>query len=169
MKAKIMVVAALVMLPLLGFGQKFAFVDTEYILNKIASYKSAREQVDKLSKQYQSEVEQGYADVEKMVKDYQSEQVLLTPEMRQKKQQQILDAEKKVKDLQEKYFGREGALQKKQEELIKPIQDQVYQAVKDVATEGGYAAIIDVAASGAVLYSSPRYDKSDEVLKRMGY
>ena len=140
MKAKIMVVAALVMLPLLGFGQKFAFVDTEYILNKIASYKSAREQVDKLSKQYQSEVEQGYADVEKM-----------------------------VKDLQEKYFGREGALQKKQEELIKPIQDQVYQAVKDVATEGGYAAIIDVAASGAVLYSSPRYDKSDEVLKRMGY
>ena len=104
-----------------------------------------------------------------MVKDYQAEQVLLTPEMRQKRQQGILDSEKRVKELQEKYFGREGLLFKKQEELIKPIQDQVYSAVKELANEDGYAAIFDVSASTAILYSSPRYDKSDELLKKMGY
>lgn len=170
MKSRVFFLGVFLLLaPLAGFAQKFAFVDSEYILNKIPTYRSAREQLDKTSKQYQSEVEQGYADVEKMVKDFQSEQVLLTPEMRQKRQQQIFDAEAKVKELQEKYFGREGMLFKKQEELVKPIQDQVYTAVKELATEGGYAAIIDVASSSSVLYSSPRFDKSDEVLKKLGY
>ena len=161
-----------IMCVLLPFGvqaQKYAFVDTEYILNKIPTYRSAKEQVDKISKEYQSEVEQGYADISKMVKDFQAEQVLLTPEMRQKKQKEIMDAEAKVKELQQKYFGREGMLFKKQEELIKPIQDQVYTAVKELANEGGYAAIIDVSASTSILYSSPRYDKSDDVLRRLGY
>ena len=169
MNVRHLLIALLLLAPMAIQAQKIAFVDTEYILNKIPTYRSAREQVDKLSKQYQSEVEQGYADVGKMVKDYQAEQVLLTPEMRQKRQQGILDAEKRVKELQEKYFGREGLLFKKQEELIKPIQDQVYSAVKELANEDGYAAIFDVSASTAILYSSPRYDKSDELLKKMGY
>lgn len=158
-----------IVLPCLAMAQKFAFVDTEYILNKIPAYRSAKEQLDKTSKRYQQEVEQGYADLEKMVKDYQSEQVLLTPEMRKKRQQQIMDSEQKVKELQQKYFGQDGLMFKKQQELLKPIQDQVYNAVKEVANDGGYAAIIDVASSGAILYSSPRYDKSDEVLKQLGY
>ena len=103
------------------------------------------------------------------MKQFHSEQVLLTADRRQKKQQEIIEDEKKVKALQQKYFGRDGMLAKKQEELIKPIQDQVYAAVKSVASEGGYAAIIDAAASSSVLYSSPRYDKSDEVLAKLGY
>ncbi len=150
-------------------AQKFAFVDTEYILNKIPAYKSAKEQLEQISKTYESEVDKGYSALDEKVKQFQSEQVLLTADRRQKKQQEIIEDEKKVKALQQKYFGRDGMLAKKQEELIKPIQDQVYAAVKSVASEGGYAAIIDVAASSSVLYSSPRYDKSDEVLAKLGY
>lgn len=150
-------------------AQKFAFVDTEYILNKIPAYKSAREQLDQLSRSYESEVDKGYASLDEKVKQFQSEQVLLTSERRAKKQQEIIDEEKKVKALQQKYFGRDGMLAKKQEELIRPIQDQVYNAVKAIASEEGYAAIIDVAASQSVLYSSPRYDKSDAVLAKLGY
>lgn len=150
-------------------AQKFAFVDTEYILNKIPAYKSAKEQLDKISKGYESEVDKGYAALDEKLKQFQSEQMLLTADRRQKKQEEIMEDEKKVKALQQKYFGRDGMLAKKQEELIKPIQDQVYAAVKAVAADGGYAAIIDVAASASVLYSSPRYDKSDEVLAKLGY
>ncbi len=155
--------------PFLGMAQKYAFVDTEYILNKIPSYRSAKDEVEKLSKRYQQEIEQGLADIQKHVKDFQAEQVLLTPEKRQKRQQELVDAEAKIKDLQQKYFGREGLLFKKQEELIKPIQDQVFAAVKELANEGGYAAIFDVSASAGILYSSPRYDKSDEVLRKLGF
>ena len=150
-------------------AQKFAFVDTEYILNKIPAYKSAKEQLEQISKAYEGEVDKGYSALDEKVKQFQSEQVLLTADRRQKKQQEIIEDEKKVKALQQKYFGRDGMLAKKQEELIKPIQDQVYAAVKSVASEGGYAAIIDVGASSSVLYSSPRYDKSDEVLAKLGY
>ena len=150
-------------------AQKFAFVDTEYILNKIPAYKSAKEQLEQISKAYEGEVDKGYSALDEKVKQFQSEQVLMTADRRQKKQQEIIEDEKKVKALQQKYFGRDGMLAKKQEELIKPIQDQVYAAVKSVASEGGYAAIIDVAASSSVLYSSPRYDKSDEVLAKLGY
>lgn len=155
--------------PILALAQKYAFVDSEYILSKIPTYRSAQQELDKLSKQYQAEIEQGYANVQKAVKDFQAEQVLLTPEMRQKKQQIILDQEAKVKELQQKYFGRDGLLFKKQEELIKPIQDQVFNAVKELARSGGYAAIFDTATSESILYSSPRYDKSDEILQKLGF
>lgn len=164
-----LLVGVLVLLPLLTFAQKYAFVDSEYILNKIPSYRSAKEEVEKLSTRYQQEIEQGMADIQKRVKDFQAEQVLLTPEKRQKRQQELVDAEAKVKELQQKYFGRDGLLFKKQDELIKPIQDQVFAAVKELANEGGYAAIFDVASSTSILYSSPRYDKSDEVLRKLGF
>ena len=119
-------VGVLVVLPFLTFAQKYAFVDSEYILNKIPSYRAAKEEVEKLSTRYQQEIEQGMADIQKRVKDFQAEQVLLTPEKRQKRQQELVDAETKVKELQQKYFGREGLLFKKQDELIKPIQDRLF-------------------------------------------
>lgn len=150
-------------------AQKYAFVDTEYILNNIPSYKAAQEQLDKISKDYEQEISDRYAEVDKMYKAYQNEVVLLTQEMRKKREDEIIKKEQEVKDLQQKYFGPEGELFKKREELVKPIQDEVYNAVKEIAVEGNYAVIFDVASGPAFLYTNPRYDLSDLVLKKMGY
>ncbi len=150
-------------------AQKFAFVNTEYILKKIPSYKAAQEQIDKLAAQYQKEIEDRYAEIEKMYQDFQAEKVLLTEEMRKKREDEIITKERQTKELQMKYFGRDGMLFKKREELTKPIQDQVFNAVKEIATEGGYAVIFDEASSPNMLYTNPRYDKSEEVLQKLGY
>lgn len=150
-------------------AQKFAFVDSDYILKKIPSYKAAQEQLDKLAAQYQKEIEDRYAEVDKLYKDYQAEKVLLTEEMKKKREDDVIAKERQVKELQMKYFGKDGLLFKKREELIKPIQDQVFNAVKELAAEGGYAIIFDAAASSNMLYTNPRYDKSEEVLQKLGY
>ncbi len=150
-------------------AQKFAFVDSDYILKKIPTYKAAQEQIDKLSTQYQKEIEGKYAEVDKMYQDYQAEKVLLTEEMRKKREDDIIAKERLVKELQVKYFGKDGLLFKKREELIKPIQDQVFNAIKELANEGGYAVIFDASASPNMLYTNPRYDKSEEVLQKLGY
>jgi len=152
-----------------AFAQKFAFVDSEYILKKIPTYKSAQEQVDKLTANYQKEIEDKYAEVDKMYKDYQAEKVLLTEEMKKKREEDIISKERQVKELQLKYFGKDGLLFKKREELVRPIQEQVSNAVKEIATEGGYAIIFDAASSPNMLYTNPRYDKSEEVLQKLGY
>jgi len=150
-------------------AQKFAFVDSEYILGNIPSYKSAQEQVDKLSAEWQKEVDTKLADIDKMYKDFQSEKVLLTEEMKVKREDEIVKKEQDVKDLQKKYFGRDGMLFKKRQELMKPIQDEVYNAVKALAAEQGFAIIFDTASNVGILYSNPKNDKSDEVLQRLGY
>jgi outer membrane protein len=150
-------------------AQKFAFVDSEYILSNIPSYKSAQEQVDKLSAEWQKEVDTKLADIDKMYKDFQSEKVLLTEEMKVKREDEIVKKEQDVKDLQKKYFGRDGMLFKKRQELMKPIQDEVYNAVKALAAEQGFAIIFDTASNVGILYSNPKNDKSDEVLQRLGY
>lgn len=153
----------------LATAQKYAFVDTEYILNNIPSYKAAQEQLDKTSEEWQKEVESQYAEIEQMYKDYQAERVLLTDDMRKKREDEIINKEKTVKDLQKKYFGQDGALFKKRQELVKPIQDDIYEAVKDIATESGYAVIFDSSSGPTMLYFNPRYDVSDEVLQKLGY
>jgi outer membrane protein len=152
-----------------SFAQKYAFVDTEYILNNIPNYKAAQEQIDKLSAQYESEVKSLYNEIDKMYKDYQAEKVLLTDEVKTKREEQIITKEREAKKMQNDYFGEEGLLFKKRQELIKPIQDDVYNAVKALANEGGYAVIFDSASGPTMLYTNPRYDISDEVLQRLGY
>ena len=117
----------------LGLAQKYAFVDTEYILDRIPSYKAAQDQLDKMAQDWQEEIETMYEDIEKMYKDFQAEKVLLTEEMKTKKEEEIITREKEVKDLQQKYFGSDGSLFDKRQELIKPIQDEVYRAVKEIA------------------------------------
>ncbi len=166
---KILTIVLLMALGIGAWAQKFAYVDTEYILKKIPSYRAAQEQLDKLSEQYQKEIEEKYAEIDKMFKDYQTEKVLLTEEMKKKREDDIVAREHQVKELQMKYFGRDGLLFKKREELVKPIQDQVFNAVKEIAIEGGYAVIFDAAASPNMIYTNPRYDKSEEVLQRLGY
>jgi len=158
---------------LLSFGlaiaQKYAFVDTEYILNNIPNYKAAQEQLDKFSADWQKEVEAKYTDIEKMYKDYQAERVLLAEDMRRQREETIVNKEKEAKELQKTYFGQEGALYKKRQELIQPIQDDIYKAIKDLATENGYAAIFDTSSGPSMVYTNPRYDISDEVLQKLGY
>lgn len=159
----------LIILTTSAYSQKYAFVDTEYILNRIPAYKAAQDELDKLSKAWQKEIETLYEEIEKMYKDYQSEKVLLTEEMKRKREEEIISKEKAAKELQKKYFGPEGALFQKRKELIKPIQDEIYNAIKDIANENGYALILDTSAGPTVLYFNPRYDISDDVLQRLGY
>ncbi len=153
----------------MALAQKFAFVDSEYILSNIPSYKSAQEQLDKISADWQKEIEVKYADIDKMYKAFQSEKVLLTDEMKTKREDEIVKKEQEVKDLQKKYFGRDGSLFKKRQELVKPIQDQVYNAVKEISIEQGFAVIFDTASNPSIMYSNPKNDKSDEVLQKLGY
>jgi outer membrane protein len=153
----------------LAVAQKYAFVDTDYILNNIPNYKAAQEKLDKTSEEWQKEVEAKYAEIEKMYKDYQAERVLLAEDMRHQREESIIGKEKEVKELQNTYFGQEGALFKKRQELIQPIQDDIYKAIKDLATENGYAVIFDTSSGASMIYTNPRYDISDEVLQKLGY
>jgi outer membrane protein len=131
-----------------AFAQKYAFVDTEYIRKNIPAFNTAQEQLDKLSKQWEKEVSDGYAVVEQMYKSYQNESVLLSQDMKTKREETIIAKEKEMKDLQSKYFGMQGELFKKREELVKPIQDEILKAIKEIAVEGSYAVIFDSAAGG---------------------
>ncbi len=152
-----------------AWAQKYAFVDSDYILNNIPSYKAAQDEIDKLSEQYEGEIRVLYEEIDKMYRDYQGEKVLLTDDMKSEREEEIITKEREAKKLQNDYFGQEGFLFKKREELIKPIQDEVYNAVKEVANENGYAVIFDSSSGPTMLYTNPRYDVSDEVLKRLGY
>jgi len=168
MKAKLLIIV-LVFFASFSYAQKYAYVDTEYILNNIPLYESAKEQLDELSEQWKQEIEDKKAAVDKMYQDYQAEKVLLTEELRIKREDEIVTKEREMRELQQKYFGREGMLFKKREELIKPIQDDIYNAIKEIAIEGSYAVIFDTANNMTMLYTDPKYDKSDEVLKKLGY
>lgn len=153
----------------LANAQKYAFVDTEYILDRIPSYKAAQDKLDKMSEEWQAEIESIYSEVEKMYKDYQTEKVLLTEEMRSQREDEIVNKENDAKKLQKQYFGQEGQLYQQRKELIKPIQDEVYKVVKEIALEGNFAVIFDTASGANMLYTNPKYDKSDEVLQKLGY
>ena len=152
-----------------AFAQKYAFVDTEYIRKNIPAFNTAQDQLDKLSKQWEKEVADGYAVVEQMYKSYQNESVLLTQDLKTKREEAIVAKEKEMKDLQNKYFGVQGELFKKREELVKPIQDEILKAIKEIAVEGSYAVIFDSAAGGNILFANPKYDISDQVLQKLGY
>jgi outer membrane protein len=152
-----------------AFAQKYAFVDSDYIRKNIPAFTAAQEQLDKLSKQWEKEVSDGYAVVEQMYKSYQNEAVLLSQDMKTKREEAIITKEKEIKDLQNKYFGMEGELFKKREELVKPVQDEILKAIKEIAVEGSYAVIFDTAAGGNILFANPKYDISDQVLEKLGY
>ncbi len=166
---KIIFLLTAIILSVSGFSQKFAYIDSQYILKNIPAYDAAKQQLDQYSAQWQKEIEKVYAEVDKMYKDYQAEKVLLTSDMQKKRQQAIIDKEKEAKDLQKHYFGVEGELYKKRQELIKPLQDDIFNAVKDIATEGNYDIIFDVADKTILLYTNPKYDRSDDILKKLGY
>lgn len=152
------------------YAQKYAYVDTQYILDNISEYKAAQQQLDQVSINWQKEIEAKYAVIDKLYKDYQAEQILLTEEMKRKREAEITAKEKEVKDFQKQKFGFEGELFKKKQELVKPIQDKIFNAVKKLATDQGYAVIFDKSSEHlTMLYTNPKYDKSDDILLSMGY
>ncbi len=167
---KIILVAIVVFTSVsVSFAQKMGYVDTDYILGKIPEYKAAQTEIDKTSVDWQKEIEAKYGEIDKLYKIYQAESVLLTDDMRKKRENEIINKEKEVKDLQKSRFGVDGELFKKRMELVKPIQDKVYSAVKQVAEKSGLAFIFDKAGQVALLYSNSKYDKSEDVLTFMGY
>lgn len=150
-------------------AQKIGYVDTEYILNQIPEYKAAKAELDKNSADWQKEIEAKYAEIDKLYKAYQAEQILLTDDLRKKRENEIINREKEAKDLQKQRFGVDGDLFKKRMELVKPVQDKVYNAIKSVAEKANIAIIFDKASDMMMLYAHPKYDKSDDVLTFLGY
>jgi outer membrane protein len=169
MKRIIFLTVFMILISAAAVAQKYAFVDSDYIRKNIPAFTAAQEQLDKLSKQWEKEVADGYAVVEQMYKSYQNEAVLLSQDMKTKREEAIIAKEKEMKDLQNKYFGMEGDLFKKREELVKPIQDEILKAIKEMAVEGSYAVIFDTAAGGNILFANPKFDLSDQVLEKLGY
>ena len=150
-------------------AQKFAFVDSEYILGAMPEYKAAQKRLDDMSSEWQKDIEKRLTEIEKMYRDYQSEQVVLTQDQQQKKQQEIVDKEKSLKDFQKSKFGQGGELEKKKQELIKPLQDKIFDAVQKLAKQRGLDFIFDKNGEMIMLVANIKYDLSIEVLEAMGY
>ncbi len=151
-----------------AFAQKFGFVDTDYILKHVPDYSNANKQLDLLSKQWQKESDTHFQELDRFYKAYQKDQVLLSDDMKRKREQEIVEKEKEAKDFQKQKFGPDGELFRRRQALVKPIQDRVFKAIQDVAEDGLYAVIFDKAGEPTMLYASPRYDKSADVIIKLG-
>jgi len=146
-------------------AQRYCVIDTKYILENIPEYKEAQKQLDAIAEQWQKEIDTKFQEVDKMYKSYQAEQVMLTDELKKKREDEIVVKEKDAKELQKKRFGYEGDLFKKREELVKPIQDKIYNAVQKLAASRMYDFVLDKSNGITVIYYDPKLDKSDEILK----
>ena len=160
---------SIVFLSLTVSAQKYAYVDTDYILASIPEYSAAKKELSSISVKWQKEIETKIAEVDKMYNDFQVEKILLTEEMRIKREADILKKETEVKELQMKRFGADGDLFKKQQELIKPIQDKVYNAIMELAESKGIGMVFDKTETTTVIYSQAKYNISDDVIRQMGY
>lgn len=152
-----------------SWAQKFAYVDSQYILENIPEYLQAKKELDNISYDWQEEIETAYQSIEKLYRAYQTDKVLLTEKMRQAREDEIIENEKEVKNLQQQRFGTDGDLYKKQEELIRPIQNQIYNAIQEFAENGKYGVIFDKSGDMLMLYSSKNLDKSDKIIDLLGY
>ena len=166
---KVMIIALLAMMSIGASAQKFALIDMEYILKNIPAYERANEQLNQVSRKWQAEVEALNTEAATMIKNYQNEVVFLSQEQKTKRQEEIMKKEKEASDLKKKYFGAEGELFKKRESLMTPIQDEIYNAVKDISELRGYSLVIDRSSDQGIVFGSPKIDISNEVLQKLGY
>ncbi|MBO7488938.1 MAG: OmpH family outer membrane protein [Bacteroidales bacterium] len=157
------------LLPMAVWAQKYACVNTEYILSNIPDYSRAQSQLDKQAANWQKELEQKFQEIDRLYKTYQQEAYLLPDNLKRKREEEIKAKENEAKELQNKYFGPGGDLDKKRAELMKPIQDRVYNAIERIANEKSYAFILDKSGSATLLYVNAKYDVSDLVLDMLGY
>lgn len=169
MKKNLLITVLFCLVGLTANAQKFALIDMEYILKNIPAYERANEQLNQLSKKWQSEVEAMALEAQTLYKNYQSEAVFLSEEQKTKKEEEIVAKEKEAQELKRKYFGPEGELYKKRESLMAPIQDEIYIAVKEISDAKGYTVVIDRASAASIIYASPKIDISNEVLVKLGY
>ena len=169
MKKSVLFIILLFAVGMTAQAQKFALIDMEYILKNIPAYERANEQLAQSSQVWQSEVEKISEEAKTMYKEYQSKIATLSEEQRGKREEAIVAKEKSAADLRRQYFGPEGELYKKRESLMKPIQDEIYNAVKEIATQKGYAVVVDRASASSVIFATPSIDVSNEVLAKLGY
>jgi outer membrane protein len=149
-------------------AQRYAVIDSKYILEKVPQYKESQERLDQFSIQWQQEIDQKQTAVDKMLKDFDAEAIMLSDELKKKREDEIFNKEKELRDLQKKRFGFEGDLFKKRQELIKPIQDRVYNAVQKLAVDKQYDFILDKSEGITVIFADPKLDRSDDVLRNLG-
>lgn len=168
MKKIILIIACFLLVGLMTNAQRYAVIDSKYILEKLPEYKESQSKLDQFSNQWQQEIEKKQADLDKMYKNYDAEQVMLSEPLKKKREDELYNREKEVRDLQKRRFGFEGDLFKKRQELIKPIQDKVYVAIQKLAIERSYDFILDKSEGITVIFADPKLDKSDEVLKFLG-
>jgi outer membrane protein len=168
MKKVLIAVFSLMLVAVAGNAQRYAIIDSKYILEKMPEYKEAQKKLDQFSEQWQQEIDQKQAIVDKMLKDYDAEQVMLSDELKRKREDELYNKEKELRDLQKKRFGFEGDLFKKRQELIKPIQDKVYNAVQKLAVDKQFDFILDKSEGITVIFADPKLDRSEDVLRNLG-
>lgn len=166
---KILKMFAMLAVAFTASAQKFALVDMEYILKNIPAYERANEQLTQVAKKWQAEVDALNTEAQTMYKNYQNEVVFLSQEQKKERQEAIMNKEKEASELKRKYFGPEGELFKKRTSLMTPIQEEIYNAVKDIADLRGYSLILDRASDTSIIFGSPKIDISNEVLSKLGY
>ncbi len=149
-------------------AQRYAVIDSKYILQKLPEYRSAQQRLDQFSEQWQQEIDKKSTDLDRMYKNFDAEQVMLSDELKRKREDELYNKEKELKDLQKKRYGYEGDIFKKRQELIKPIQDKVYNAIQRLAVAKSYDFILDKSEGITVIFADPKLDKSDDVLRELG-
>ena len=165
---KILFILLLSVLTTNTFAQRYCYVDTKYILENMPEYAEAQKELNQISEKWQKEIVARYEVIENMQKAYQAERVLLTPDMKRQREDEIAQAEKEAKELQKKRFSLNGDLFRKREELIKPVQDEIFKALVELAESGNYMVIFDKSNESSIIFASPKYDKSDRILKKLG-
>lgn len=169
MKKTLFAICLMMICSLAVNAQKYALIDMEYILKNIPAYEMTNEQLSQVSQKWQNEVEALQQEAQNMYKTYQSDLVFLSAEMKSKREEEIVKKEQEAQDLKRKYFGADGELYKKKESLMKPIQDEIYNAVKEISEDKGYQLVIDRASAMSIIFASPKIDISNEVLSKLGY
>lgn len=168
MKKVLLVVCGLWLTSFTVNAQRYAIIDTKYILDKVPEYKEAQKRLDDIAAAWQKEIDDEQAGLDKMYRDFEAEQVMLSDELKKKREDQLFNKEKTLRDLQRKRFGFEGDLFKKRQELVKPVQDKVYNAIQKMAVARGYDFILDKSEGITVIFADPKLDKSEDVLREMG-
>ena len=165
---KIALLVCLLTVGIFAQAQKYAVIDTKYILDKLPEYRTAQQQLDAFAATWQKEIDTKQKDLDQMYRNFETEQVMLSDDLKRKREDQLFIKEKEIRDLQRQRFGFEGDLFKKRQELVKPVQDKVYNAVQKLAVQRGYDFILDKSEGITVIFADPKLEKSEDILKELG-